>query len=192
MSREPLSRINHVICDSDDNGSELVAISEIYIHPSYDSVTGAHDLAVVETHEEIPFSAKVGPACLPFKHIDKNFVGETVKVLGTYDDLCTPVCYAVLTFVVAAETCSRHYRHAFRRLGHCGFCRPRVRVPSQFGARGGARVPVRGQIQKQFRNQQPVRVLLAQREHLSSGLGRTASLDRSDHRKAEHYRRGQQ
>lgn len=70
--------------------NDLVVVTETYIHPLYDSTTGAYDLAVVETHEEIPFSPKVGPACLPFRYMDKDFVGDTVKVLGK--------CAAYLSF----------------------------------------------------------------------------------------------
>lgn len=59
-------------------------VTEIYIHPLFNSSSVAHDLAIVETHEGIPFSSKVGPACLPFKHIHNDFVGDIVNVLGTY------------------------------------------------------------------------------------------------------------
>uniref|UniRef100_A0A2S2P4X6 Venom serine protease 34 n=1 Tax=Schizaphis graminum TaxID=13262 RepID=A0A2S2P4X6_SCHGA len=67
---------------SDGDPALLVVITEIYIHPLFDPSSIAHDLAIVETHEVIPFSSKVGPACLPFKHIYNDFVGDTVKVLG--------------------------------------------------------------------------------------------------------------
>ncbi|XP_025204262.1 venom serine protease 34-like [Melanaphis sacchari] len=60
----------------------LVVVSEIYIHPLFDPSSVAHDLAIVETEEEIPFSSKVGPACFPFKHIHTDFVGDIVKVFG--------------------------------------------------------------------------------------------------------------
>ncbi|XP_025411134.1 venom serine protease-like [Sipha flava] len=62
--------------------SILMEISEIYIHPMYNSLSVAHDLAIVETFKGIPFSSKVGPACLPFKYVNNDFVGSTVNVLG--------------------------------------------------------------------------------------------------------------
>lgn len=62
----------------------LVVITDIYIHPLYDPSSIAYDLAIVETHEEIPFSSKVGQACLPFKYVYSDFLGDTVKVLGEF------------------------------------------------------------------------------------------------------------
>jgi hypothetical protein len=64
--------------------SILMEISEIYIHPMYNSLSVAHDLAIVETFKGIPFSSKVGPACLPFKYVNNDFVGSTVNVLGKF------------------------------------------------------------------------------------------------------------
>lgn len=65
----------------------LVVITDIYIHPLYDPSSIAYDLAIVETHEEIPFSSKVGQACLPFKYVYSDFLGDTVKVLGEFTSL---------------------------------------------------------------------------------------------------------
>lgn len=59
-------------------------VTEIYIHPLFDPSSVAHDLAIIETQDEIPFSSKVGPACMPFKHINNDFVGDIVKVLGEF------------------------------------------------------------------------------------------------------------
>lgn len=70
------------IVGSDPDPAMLVVVTEIYIHPLYDPSSVTHDLAIVETHEDIPFSSKVGPACLPFKHVNNDFIGETIKVLG--------------------------------------------------------------------------------------------------------------
>ncbi|CAI6351102.1 unnamed protein product [Macrosiphum euphorbiae] len=67
---------------SDGDPSLLVVVTEIYIHPLFDQSSVTHDLAIVETHEVIPFSSKVGPACLPFKHVYDDFVGDTIRVLG--------------------------------------------------------------------------------------------------------------
>jgi len=67
---------------SDGDPSLLVVITEIYIHPLFDQSSIAHDLAIVETHEVIPFSSKVGPVCLPFKHIYNDFIGDTIRVFG--------------------------------------------------------------------------------------------------------------
>lgn len=67
---------------SDGDPSLLVVVTEIYVHPLYDHSSVTHDLAIVETHEAIPFSSKVGPACLPFKHVHNDFVGDTIRALG--------------------------------------------------------------------------------------------------------------
>lgn len=71
------------ISGTDTDPASLVVVTEIYIHPLFDASSVAHDLAIVETHEEIPFSSKVGPACLPFKYIHNDFVGDIITVLGT-------------------------------------------------------------------------------------------------------------
>lgn len=74
-----------LLLGNDADPAILVVVTEIYIHPLYDPSHVAHDLAIVETYEEIPFSPKVGPACLPFNRINDDFVGDTVKVLGTHE-----------------------------------------------------------------------------------------------------------
>ncbi|XP_022164940.1 venom serine protease-like [Myzus persicae] len=67
---------------SDGDPSLLVVVTEMYIHPLFEKLSIAHDLAIVETHEVIPFSSKVGPVCLPFKHVYNDFVGDTIRVFG--------------------------------------------------------------------------------------------------------------
>ncbi|XP_050053178.1 venom serine protease-like [Aphis gossypii] len=67
---------------SDGDLASLIMITEVYIHPLFESSSFAYDLAIVEAHEVITFSSKVGPACLPFKHVYKDFVGDTIKVFG--------------------------------------------------------------------------------------------------------------
>lgn len=67
---------------SDGDSSLLIVVTEIYIHPMFNQSSVTHDLAIVETHEAIPFSSKVVPACLPLKHFYNDFVGDTIRVLG--------------------------------------------------------------------------------------------------------------
>lgn len=73
-----------MVSGNDVDPSILVVVTEIYIHPLFNPLSVAYDLAIVETHDEIPFSSKVGPACLPFKHINNDFVGDIVRVLGKF------------------------------------------------------------------------------------------------------------
>lgn len=77
-----------MVLGNDADPTILVVVTEIYVHPLFDPSFIAHDLAVVETHDEIPFSSSVGPACLPFKHVNNNFVGDIVKVLGEFFSPC--------------------------------------------------------------------------------------------------------
>lgn len=83
---------NNSFSGNDIDPGILVVVTEIYIHPLYDPSSITYDLAVVETHEEIPFSSKVGQACLPFKHINNDFLGDTVKVLGELTLRLIAVC----------------------------------------------------------------------------------------------------
>lgn len=84
---------------SEGNLELLMVITEVYIHPLFESSSFAHDLAIVETHEVIPFSSKVGPACLPFKHVYKDFVGETIKVFGKLWSILRICIYTSFMFV---------------------------------------------------------------------------------------------
>lgn len=73
---------NRIAAGNDTDSAKLIVVTDVYVHPNFNTSSMAHDLAIVETHQEIVFSSKVGAACLPFKYSDKDFVGETVEALG--------------------------------------------------------------------------------------------------------------
>lgn len=88
-----------MIIGSDGDLASLMVITEVYIHPLFESSSFAYDLAIVETHKIITFSPKVRPACLPFKHVGKDFVGDTIKVFGKLRSILRICIYTSFMFV---------------------------------------------------------------------------------------------
>lgn len=116
----------HELLGSDGDLASLLVITEVYIHPLFESSSFAYDLAIVETYEVIPFSSKVGPACLPFKHVYKDFVGDTIKVFGKLGSIIRFCIYTSFMFVYCRVvfilfTCflNKYYVCTRCRLGDC-------------------------------------------------------------------------
>ncbi|XP_050543038.1 venom serine protease-like isoform X2 [Daktulosphaira vitifoliae] len=110
---------------NDTDSARLLVVTEIYMHPFFNMSSRTHDLAIVETHEVIPFSSKVGPACLPFRYIDKDFVGETVEVLGwgtiNFGGPISDTLQKTFLKVVPISRCTSHYKYAADRDHMCTF-----------------------------------------------------------------------
>ncbi|XP_060536206.1 ovochymase-1-like [Cylas formicarius] len=62
--------------------SAVYMVSGYEIFPNFQSVPLTHDIAIVQTQQQIEFSLFVGPACLPFSYSNYDFVGEIVTILG--------------------------------------------------------------------------------------------------------------
>ncbi|XP_070169078.1 venom serine protease 34-like [Polyergus mexicanus] len=62
------------------NATKLFRIKNCEIHPNYEDIH--NDIAVCNIDGYITYSNEVGPACLPFKHRQDLFTGNTVEALG--------------------------------------------------------------------------------------------------------------
>ncbi|XP_063905604.1 venom serine protease-like [Zophobas morio] len=67
---------------SDTSAAALYRISDFFQHPGYNIMDESNNIAVLKTSTPIRFSSKVGPVCLPFRYGRRNFVNDTVTVLG--------------------------------------------------------------------------------------------------------------
>ena len=65
----------------DDNSFTRVKISSIKNHPEYSDITLDNDFSILTLAEEVTFSRKVSPACLPANK-KENYVGEKATVSG--------------------------------------------------------------------------------------------------------------
>merc|ERR1712060_355496 len=65
----------------DDNSFSRVKISSIMNHPEYSDITVDNDFSILTLAEEVTFSRKVSPACLPANKKD-NYVGGKATVSG--------------------------------------------------------------------------------------------------------------
>lgn len=116
----------YMMLGSDGDLASLIMITEVYIHPLFESSSFAYDLAIVEAHEVITFSSKVGPACLPFKHVYKDFVGDTIKVFGKLWSILR-ICiytsfvfvYCRFVFILFTRFLNKYYVCKRCRLGYC-------------------------------------------------------------------------
>lgn len=67
---------------TDTDASALYRVASITSHPNFNNFTLENDIAVVRTTEEIQFSSRVGPMCLPFRYSTETFEGLFVTALG--------------------------------------------------------------------------------------------------------------
>ncbi|XP_032684817.1 venom serine protease 34-like [Odontomachus brunneus] len=90
VDRKDISTIGALVGEHDINTGKETDATKIYliekctIHPQYckSGDKNYHDIAICKTKESIKFSAKVGPACLPFQHRYDSFIGDRVTLLG--------------------------------------------------------------------------------------------------------------
>lgn len=67
--------------ETETNATKLYEVEEFIIHPNYYYIV-ENDIGIVKVVEEIEYSLKIGPACLPFPFKSKDFVNEVVTVVG--------------------------------------------------------------------------------------------------------------
>ncbi|XP_055606903.1 venom serine protease-like [Uranotaenia lowii] len=100
----------------DSNYTTLLWISSIKYHEAYDQITGLNDIAIVRTQNVIPFSAGVGPVCLPFKYgPTQGFTGINIEAVGwgstDFADPKSNVLLKVELPVVDPSLCSATYNN---------------------------------------------------------------------------------
>merc|ERR1712200_195624 len=55
----------HNLCDGVNEGGKVIKVKKITLHPDYNSRTVDNDIAVLELAEDLTFTDKIKPACLP-------------------------------------------------------------------------------------------------------------------------------
>ncbi|KAG5334530.1 SP34 protease, partial [Acromyrmex charruanus] len=75
---------NTLRIDDNTKGTKVYQLIKCIIHPGYRRNKSAciNDIAVCKINKNIEYTAEIGPVCLPFKHKDDSFIGDTVTALG--------------------------------------------------------------------------------------------------------------
>ena len=76
----------HNVCDGNPQGSpneggKLIKVKKMTLHPDYNSRTIDNDIAVLELAEDLTFTKKIKPACLPSSET-KDYSGSASTVSG--------------------------------------------------------------------------------------------------------------
>merc|ERR1712034_136621 len=76
----------HNVCDGNPQGSpneggKLIKVKKMTLHPDYNSRTIDNDIAVLELAEDLTFTKKIKPACLPSSDT-KDYSGSASTVSG--------------------------------------------------------------------------------------------------------------
>jgi len=71
----------HSICDGINEGGKVISVKKATMHPDYNKKTMDNDIAVLELSEELTFTDKIKPACLP-SSASKDFSGTASTISG--------------------------------------------------------------------------------------------------------------
>merc|ERR1711962_1369210 len=71
----------HNECDGVNEGGKLIKVKKMTLHPDYNSRTIDNDIAVLELAEDLTFTKKIKPACLPSSET-KDYSGFASTVSG--------------------------------------------------------------------------------------------------------------
>ena len=71
----------HSICDGINEGGKVISVKKATMHPDYNKKTMDNDIAVLELSEELTFTDKIKPACLP-SSATKDFSGTASTISG--------------------------------------------------------------------------------------------------------------
>merc|ERR1711994_427236 len=71
----------HNECDGVNEGGKLIKVKKMTLHPDYNSRTIDNDIAVLELAEDLTFTKKIKPACLPSSET-KDYSGIASTVSG--------------------------------------------------------------------------------------------------------------
>merc|ERR1712117_562508 len=71
----------HNLCDGVNEGGKVVKVKKITLHPDYNSRTVDNDIALLELAEDLTFTDKIKPACLPSSEA-KDYSGSASTISG--------------------------------------------------------------------------------------------------------------
>merc|ERR1712240_16095 len=71
----------HNLCDGVNEGGKVIKVKKITLHPDYNSRTVDNDIAVLELAEDLTFTDKMKPACLPSSET-KDYSGSASTISG--------------------------------------------------------------------------------------------------------------
>ena len=71
----------HSMCDGINEGGKAIKVKTATMHPNYNKKTMDNDIAVLELAEELTFTDKIKPACLP-SSATKDFSGTASTISG--------------------------------------------------------------------------------------------------------------
>merc|ERR1712038_436529 len=71
----------HNYCDGVNEGGKFIKVKKMTLHPDYNSRTIDNDIAVLELAEDLAFTKKIKPACLPSSET-KDYSGIASTVSG--------------------------------------------------------------------------------------------------------------
>merc|ERR1712223_1054438 len=71
----------HNECDGVNEGGKLIKVKKMTLHPDYNSRTIDNDIAVLELAEDLTFTKKIKPACLPSSET-RDYSGSASTVSG--------------------------------------------------------------------------------------------------------------
>merc|ERR1712110_151424 len=71
----------HSICDGINEGGKVINVKKATMHPDYNKKTMDNDIAVLELADELTFTDKIKPACLP-SSATKDFSGTGSTISG--------------------------------------------------------------------------------------------------------------
>merc|ERR1712133_130592 len=66
---------------SPNEGGKLIKVKKMTLHPDYNSRTIDNDIAVLELAEDLTFTKKIKPACLPSSET-KDYSGSASTISG--------------------------------------------------------------------------------------------------------------
>merc|ERR1712001_239146 len=72
---------HNVFCDGVNEGGKVISVKKATMHPDYNKKTMDNDIAVLELSEELTFTDKIKPACLP-SSATKDFSGTASTISG--------------------------------------------------------------------------------------------------------------
>ncbi|CAH2057359.1 unnamed protein product, partial [Iphiclides podalirius] len=72
----------HNVNAGESPATQAFKVIQIQTHPLYSTSNYDNDISILTLQQNIVFSDRVGPVCLPFKFLNKDFAGSKVTVLG--------------------------------------------------------------------------------------------------------------
>merc|ERR1711953_61259 len=72
---------HNVFCDGVNEGGKVINVKKATMHPDYNKKTTDNDIAVLELSEELTFTDKIRPACLP-SSATKDYSGTASTISG--------------------------------------------------------------------------------------------------------------